>query len=565
MFRHLFIVVIFLFKGYGSELPYETVEWASLFHVINHKQSDISDNSFYLSKERTLSSEYSAALLALDKDDANITLCRYPARYRYLSKTLDLNLSFGHCENFIQFLNESKGDEASISFASAYLESPMSYFGHTFITIHKPQNRFFSQTVSFAAEVPEKTGFLELASKGIGGGFSGKFVAAPYFKLFEGYNMVEQRAISEYRLNLTKEEIENLLWHVYELYDISVDYKFLTNNCAFETLWLLEVARPGINLVSQFNGIVPPYETIETLKQSGVIGEIKTQPSSIESIFAIYSKLNQNEKSFFKELKEKESKSKEIQISLLSDSSKDKMGYLINGYYDLLFKRYRIGKSDFDDVKAIPYTPHSEFVSGETLRGGGSKIEFGFQENDSTDWIVLSLKPYSVNRIEDRFSILSDATLEILNLTLATSSHNQRIESFTLFNLESYTKRFDFYKPLSWKMKIGSDHTLDDTRLSSMIQFGIGGSWGDENFLAYLVPQFTFYPEYGISGTDITSGMGLWFGNTHVGIDYMLPLIYSSKDPDANLNAYISFQIATSTLKVSKDSDAIRASLVYVF
>ena len=149
-----------------------------------------------------------------------------------------MNLSFEHCDNFKQFLKESRGETASISFASAYLESPMSYFGHTFITIHKTDNRFFSQTLSFAAEVPEKVNFFELATKGIGGGFSGKFVASPYFKLFEGYNTVEQRRISEYQLNLTQEEIENMLWHVYELYDISVDYKFLPHNCAFETLWL---------------------------------------------------------------------------------------------------------------------------------------------------------------------------------------------------------------------------------------------------------------------------------------------------------------------------------------
>lgn len=564
MLRHLILSSLAISIIFGSELNYQTEEWAALFHVKNNQQSDISDPSFYLSKEKTLESEYNAALSALDQDDINITLCRYPARFRYLDKKLQLNLSFDHCDNLVQFLNESRGKTASISFASAYLESPMSLFGHTFITIHKPDNRFFSQTISFAAEVPEKVNFFELASKGIGGGFSGKFVATPYFKLFEGYNLVEQRGISEYRLNLNEEEIENILWHVYELYDISVDYKFLTNNCAFETLWLLEVARPKMNIVDKFNGIVSPYQTIEKLKELGLIDKIRTQPSSIESLFTTYSTLDSDEKIFFRNLQSSETKNAAIQTAALSQTTKDKMGYLINGYYDLLFKRYRIGKPDFDDVKLIPYTPHSELMDGEPARRGGTKIELGYFDLEDREGTLLSLKPYSMNRIEDRFSALGDATLEIMNIDLTKSGEHERIESLSIFNLESQTKRFDFYKPLSWKLHIGADREFND-HLDPLLRFGVGGSWGTENILGYIIPQITFYPSFGNIGMDITSGIGMWYENIHFGVDDRRSIAYSEKKPEDQYSYYCVIQFLNTSLKLSSDSNNIGASIIYKF
>jgi hypothetical protein len=564
MFRHLIVLASVISTLLSAQAYYDTDEWAALFHIKNNQQSDISDPNFYLSEDKTLVSEYNAALLALNQEDVNVTLCRYPARYRYLDKKLNLNLSFKHCENFMQFLDESRGTSASISFASAYLESPMSYFGHTFITIHKRNNRFFSQTISFAAEVPEKINFFKLAAKGIGGGFSGKFLAAPYFKLFEGYNMVEQRGITEYQLDLSEDEIENMLWHVYELYDISVDYKFLTNNCAFETLWLLEVARPNLNIVDRFDGIVPPYETISTLKEIGIVKSIQTQRSSIETIFQTYATLESEEKDFFRYLQSSDDKNKTLEASSLSVMTKDKMGYLINGYYDLLFKRYRIGKSDFDEVKAIPYTPHSELIEGEPSRRGGSKIELGYMKNHDEDWIISSLKPYSMNRLEDRFSILGDSTLEIMNIEFAKNSNKERIESLSVFNLESHTKRFDFYKPLSWKLQIGADRLIDD-ELNSVIHFGMGGSWGNENILGYIIPQINIYPIRGDIGLDMTAGIGFWYENIHVGVDYNQPIIYSLEEPRKKMNFYGVMQYSDVSLKVNHETDSLKISVMYQF
>lgn len=567
MLKLLFCLGILLTASHASKPLYENIEWSVLFHISNGEQSDISDSSFYLSKEKTLKSEYDAALSILKTSDSQKAICKFPARFRYLKQKLDLNLSFESCDNLQQFLEESRGEYASITFASSYLESPMSYFGHTFITIHKHNNRFFSQTISFAAEVPEKTNFFELATKGIGGGFVGRFVASPYFKLFEGYNLVEQRGLTEYRLDLTQEEIENMLWHVYELYDIGVDYKFLTNNCAFETLWLLEVARPGMGISNEFKSVVIPYGTIVHMKAMGMINEIRTQPPLIESMYKTYSSLDSEEKDFFSLIKNNDHKAKIIQETNLSSSSKNKMGYLINGYYDILFKRFRMGKSDFNEVKSIPYLPTSELVSGEPTRRGGSKIDLGYSNGNGVSSSYVTLKPYSFNRREDRYSELGDATLEILSTKIEHVQDNTRLDELSIILIESHTKRFDFYNPVSWKINLGADRSLmNRDNLEPVAQIAIGSSLGSESLLAYCMPQISLYPIVGIVGVDTLMGIGFWENGYHIGLDTKIPVIYSEKKSDFDITGYFVVPLSLETsFKVLIGNDRIGMVAAYQF
>lgn len=568
MFKAFLILVIFLTISHASNPLYENTEWSVLFHMKDGEQSDISDPTFYLSKERTLKAEYNAALLALNTADSQNVICKFPARYRYLKQELDLNISFEPCDNLQQFLKESRGEYASMTFASAYLESPMSYFGHTFITMHRSNNRFFSQTISFAAEIPEKTSFPDLVTKGIAGGFAGKFVASPYFKLFEGYNLIEQRGLTEYRLDLTKEEIENMLWHVYELYDVSVDYKFLTNNCAFETLWLLEVARPGLGITEYFNSVVIPYDTISHLKEIGMISDIRTQPSLVESMYQKYSSLDSKEKGFFSLLKNNEHKAKMLQDANLSISTKDEIGYLINGYYDILFKRLRTGKPDYEEVKSIPYIPASGLIDGEPLRRGGTKVELGYfneYSEDASSYVIL--KPYSLNRIEDRFSNLGDATLEIMNAKIESINDDIRLNELSVIKIESHSKRFDFYNPLSWKINVGADRSLrGEDKLESMAQIALGASVGNESILTYCMPQVSFYPMATTLGIDALIGIGFWENGYHIGVDTRIPMIYTAQKADFDSTGYITVPLSLNTsFKLLIGNDHFGAAVSYQF
>lgn len=568
MLKLLLSSAIFFSVLSASTHLYQTQEWNNLFHIKNGKQSDISDPRFYLSNERTPEAEYKAALDVLKSDKAQEKICQYPARYRFLKKSLDLNISFDACENLNQYLDDSKGVSASISFASSYLESPMSFFGHTFITIQKPDNRFFSQTLSFAAEVPEHTRFSTLVYKGIGGGFAGKFVAAPYFKIFESYNMIEQRSISEYQLNLSEDEIDNMLWHAYELYDINVDYKFLTNNCAFETLWLIENARPGLNIIDKFEGnIVIPFDTIKYMKEIGLTHEGILSPSLTENLYSTYVTLNEREKSLFSELKNSNSKTQDLNESNLSNDSKNKIAYLINGYYDLLFKRYHTGKPDFDEVKQLDYVPFDEKKPIKNEPKGGSKIEIGYSDKDDVHNELFTFKAFSLNRMDEQFSELGDASLEILTAEIRHNNTTTQIDSLTLLEINSLIKRFDFFTPLSWKMKIGANrYDFDTDQIEPVVQLGVGASYGYNSLLTYWMPQVSYYPRANTIGIDTLVGISYWLNNLHLGLDFIFPTIYSNQKVQKDFNLYCVVPLHQNwKFKYLLSEEQLKVNIIYEF
>lgn len=547
-FLFILLAISFIINNAFAKSLAESSEWRALLHIQDDNKSDINDPKFFLSESFIPQDELDNALNQLHSNNKNEILCRFPARYRFLNQHLDINVSFEHCTNLQDFLKDSRGQYASMSFASSYLGSPMSYFGHTFITIHKPNNRFFSQTLSFAAEVPEKIGFFDLLTKGIGGGFNGKFVAEPYFKLHEGYNIIEQRSLSEYHLNLSQDEIENMLWHAYELYDANINYKFFSENCAYEMLWFLEVARPGLKIRDKFKNVVIPYETINVMKEIGLVTQIETQPPLIDSLHAIYETLNSNEKDFFSAWKNNDSKKETLADSNLSLKTKNKLGYLINGYYDILFKRFHQGKSDFDEVKKIPYTPPNERYIGEPERHGSSKIELGYLQSNGINGTDINIRPILFNRIHERYSDLGDGTLEFLGLEARHINNKTSLQSLTLFNIESFTKRFDFYHPPSWKVYAGANRSLKDNTLQPLAQIATGVSYGTASFLWYGMGQATIHPVDGTAGFEAIAGIGYWYGTTHIGIDLTEPLIFTGMESKSNFEMYFVTPINNGTI-----------------
>jgi hypothetical protein len=135
---------------------------------------------------------------------------------------------------------------------------------------------------------------------------------------------------------------------------------------------------------------------------------------------------------------------------------------------------------------------------------------------------------------------------------------------FTENILRYQTKRFDFYKPPSWKLQIGADRFIND-QLNTVMRFGIGGSWGDKNTLIYALPQITFYPILGEIGVDMTSSIGTWYQNNHFGIDYSKSITNTSPYPSEHISVYWTIQYSNMSLKLSSESDIAKATIVYQF
>ncbi len=494
----------------------ESSEWKSLLHINESNQSEITDMNFFLSKQTNPSIELTTLLA--NKTCENI--CKYPARYRFLSKKLDLNISFDHCDELEAYLKDSRGKSVSLVFASSFLGSPASYFGHTFISVNKEKNIHFSETFGYAAELPQSGNPFSLVIKGVSGQYNGRYVLAPYYQMLESYSVIEQRTLYEYTLDLNQSEIENMLWHSYELQNINVPYKFFTENCAYEVFWLIEVARPSISLRTKLKPYVIPYETIQVLKDEGMVLDHNKRQPLIEHLYRVYSTLNNDEKKLFSYWKESSNKEKELDDLNISQSTKNTFAELINGYYDILFKKNHNSKADFYDVKKIPFmkTQIKDVIDFEPRKP--HKVSLGAISKNGNMGELLSFRPVLMDRFEERDSLLSESTLEFLNMTFSRVDNNTKLENFDIIKVESLNKRFDFYEPNSWRIYLGANRTFNDNSFSSVFEAGIGLTKGNDLFSAYGLVQMAIYPTQVSINLQALFGLSLWVEKGHLNFDY---------------------------------------------
>lgn len=213
--------------------------------------------------------------------------CRFPARYVWLQRRLDLPGPdvLAACPSLQSWYAPLAADGISIDFASAYLENPSSMFGHTFLRLHRAGSpEILTPTINYAADSSRSTGVASFIVKGLVGGFPGIVDQKDYFRRLRTNSDDEGRDVWEYDLALDPDEIRMLLFHVWEIKEGVFDYYFLDENCSYRTLAMIDVARPGAGVLEPFTFDVVPVETIRELRNRKLIGEGRYRLSLPESL-----------------------------------------------------------------------------------------------------------------------------------------------------------------------------------------------------------------------------------------------------------------------------------------
>ena len=217
--------------------------------------------------------------------------CAFVARYHWLHAQLNFDpnrLPPQPCKEFELWLQELNPEGVSLIFPSAFLNNPPSMFAHTLLRIDQvgqtEETKLLSYTINFAAR-PTTDFFLAFAYMGLTGGFEGYFGIKPFYELVKKYGDIQNRDIWEYQLNLTPEEILRLLMHEWELQKIHFDYFFFKENCAYQILSLVEVAKPELHLTDQFYLWTIPGETGRLIsQQSGLVKRVTFMNSRTTTI-----------------------------------------------------------------------------------------------------------------------------------------------------------------------------------------------------------------------------------------------------------------------------------------
>jgi hypothetical protein len=276
-----------------------SVAWQRLLHqrpAWGGVVSEIDGREFFLapSGKRDPDAELEATLKAFfapvvpgHEDDHAI--CRFPARLLFLDGQLHFAeaLQAPACPSLSRYEAAVDLSGVSVVFAANYLNNPASAFGHTFLRLRRrrpagstERSERLDLGVDYIATTDTKNPVF-YAFKGLTGLFPGTVRFHSYEAKLQEYGHV-QRDIWEYDLSLTPHELSMLTLHLWEIESTHLDYFYLTKNCSYEVLALLEAAAPRLDLVSALNAVVVPADTIKALSSvAGLVEDVHYRPSQL--------------------------------------------------------------------------------------------------------------------------------------------------------------------------------------------------------------------------------------------------------------------------------------------
>ena len=323
-------------------------QWQRLMHFHNRrgsKESTIDSDAFFLSPEgktnpdKELQADLRAFFMPVDKvkkiegkeDSYNHPQCLFPARYAWLNRQLGFDprlMPPVQCKDYQDFKSAVDARRAALIFTSAYMGNPASFFGHTLLRLDgKGETPLLSHALNYGA-ITGSDGGLSFMFKGVFGGYNGIFSVYPYYDTVNLYNNMENRDIWEYRLNLTPEQIDRLVAHIWELGHNSANYYFFSENCSYMLLETLNAALPDQDLTEPFyrpffSNYTIPVDTVRTvLKQKDILKEAVYRPSRQSKLKHAYSFLSDDEKEQLHKLLRSPRQVDSVMNSALTDEQK---------------------------------------------------------------------------------------------------------------------------------------------------------------------------------------------------------------------------------------------------
>jgi hypothetical protein len=420
------------------------------------------------------------------------------ARLNWLKQKLPIDVSTlptVQCDSYAEWRKHVNSDLVTLVFPAYNLNSPSSMFGHTLLRLDsasdKGNSRWLSTAVNFGANVTEDDNSILYAYKGLAGGYSGIFVTDHYYKKIQEYNRIENRDIWEYRLNLTGDETERIVTHLWELQDINFEYYYFDENCSYRLLELLEVARPGIELTDEFKITAIPVDTVRAIDKAGMIETATYRPSQAtllrhllqlapeedhNLILALSANIDVAEQETFTQLPaDRQRNIIDIAYRYLryqqTGKARDPAIAKRSHQLLLLLNSYPKETTANPDV-AIPVSPEKGHGSKRVTVGMGKRLDNFYGE------LGFRMSFHDLEDNENGF--LRGAQINIGSLQIrAEENESVRLYRLDLVDIISITPRTRFFKPLAWKVYAGLErqYTHGVDQLTTHVTGGAGGSW----------------------------------------------------------------------------------------
>lgn len=400
-------------------------------------------------------------------------------------------------------------EQVTLVFPAAYLNNPSSMFGHTLLRLDRAgqdeRTRLLSYAVNYGAEVGDDNGLL-FAIHGLTGGYPGTYSIMPYYLMVQRYSDFENRDLWEYQLDLRPAEITRLLQHLWELRTQSSDYFFFDENCSYQLLFLLDVARPDLQLTDRFPLHAIPADTVRAVVgQDGMLERVVFRPSSRTRIEHGLRSLEPDERVLLERLA-----AGEPGDPALAELEPGRRAAVLELAAEVVTYRLRTGALTRDEAagrawhllatrSAIATSADLPPAATPAIRPdqghGSARVALGLGVRDGRRFASLQVRPVYHDLSDAPGGYVPGAAIEALDLELRhyEGDSGPTLEALTLVGIRSLSARNEVFRPVSWRLGAGLTRFRgrgEDEKgaLIGSLEGGLGPAFGlgDDGLLSLL-------------------------------------------------------------------------------
>jgi len=464
--------------------------------------SQADDPAFFLSEDGKTSpkAELEATLEAIQQsgDGNDHAQCRFPARDAWLREQLDLPAKAADCPDYRGWMTTLNTESVTLVFAASYLNSPSSMFGHTFLRLDPPQedektNLLLANTISYAADAAAHDSELLFAYRGIFGGYPGITSVQPYYEKIRLYSDIEYRDLWEYKLNLNQQEVDFMLAHAWEIRDHNFDYYFFDENCAYRLLALIDIARPGTDLLGEVRTHAIPSDTVRWVVDKDLVKEVHYRASAATSVAHSLAALPKSHQTLAAAMANGYVEPGSDEVLALPPRERARV---LDATYD--YVRYQSEADDWPREIAAPLS-HNLLRERSKIDGVAPlekppeplvrddqghdtfRVSLGAGQLAHREFVQLTFRPAYHDILDPPAGYRSGAQLQFLRLDARYYTDNDELQLEQLIGVEirSLSPRNAFFSPLSWQVGFGGRRTDTGNKraLTPYLEGGAGGSW----------------------------------------------------------------------------------------
>jgi len=505
MYRPLSILLLLLSIAAAYDIKHlaHSRTWLGLLHYDGNRSSVISDG-FFLDPKGGVDPERElhATIRAFEKQEA---ICRYPARYLYLSHETGLFDAkvLTNCKQMQSWRIIRSTTAVSAVFVSGFLGNPASAFGHSFLRMRNPNSEdgaLFDITISYGAQETDQNNMLLYIYRGTTGGYVGNFSDKYFYMDAMVYSNSEYREMWEYEIVLSDYQRQLLLYHLWELRGVDFRYYFFHRNCGYQLSALLDTVIEE-SVTEDADVWYAPAETFYRLKELGKIAKIHYHPSQQQEIYAFYRILTPREKEVVSDMITHHVRQIPTAYTDLTVASRQKILDFVIAFEEYAYKHADAGVlADRMLLPASEYTVPApprkrDITESDRVRYGGVAL----QRSEGRDSLVMSFGAFAIESVG--YNWLEGDRMKVANLQVAVSQDRlklQQVDIIDIRRLKINTIPFDKANPLSWELKVAYQ---DYHKATLLARGGVGYSvavskkskWYAMADLEYLSHKNRFY------------------------------------------------------------------------